>query len=112
MYLIPLDSTPNKSFSCLVPVDGVNRSFSLHLAYNLVGEYWTMDIGDADTGEALVTALPLLSGEYPAANLLEQWACLGIGSAVIVPIGIATAESDPDLTNLGADYALVWSDTQ
>ena len=111
MYIVPIDNTPNHSFTCLIPVDNANRTFYLKLMYNNVADYWEMDVGDADTGESLICGMPLLSGEYPAANLLEPWTALSIGSAVIVPIGTATSSSNPNLESLGASYALVWSDT-
>lgn len=112
MYLIPATSEPNQTFQCIVPVDGGTRTFEMHFSYNAVAEYWEMSASDVDTGEELVTAVPLLSGEYPAANLLEQFAFLGMGAAVMVPVGLPDRSREPSADSLGSEYVLVWSDTQ
>lgn len=109
MYMIPFSSAPNHRFRCMVPVDGENLFLEYFLHYNQVAGYWVLDISD-DDGNSLVSSLPLITGQYPAANLLEQYEFLGIGSAAVVPIGIA--EGEPGADNLGKSFVVVWSDTQ
>jgi hypothetical protein len=63
-----------------------------------------------EKGILLVDSLPIITGIFPAANLLEQYQYLRIGSAVVVPVG-SPATVEPDNTNLGSEFALVWGDT-
>ncbi len=111
MYTIPLSTAPNQTFNCTVPIDGKNRSLSFKLRYNSIAGYWNLTVIDARTGKTLIDALPIMVGEYPAANLLEQYGHLNLGSAVIVREGELQEAKDPDDTNLGTEYYLVWGDT-
>lgn len=107
--IIPLTTDPSQSFQCTIPIDGKNITLTFLIRYNDIAKYWTMGISDA-SGNLLIDSLPLVTGEYPAANILAQYAYLGIGSAVVLNIGNLPADR-PDDTNLGADYYLVWGDT-
>ncbi len=111
MYVVPLSTEPNQTFNCTIPIDGKNRALSFKLRYNDIAKYWNLTIIDARTNEILVDALPLMVGEYPAANLLEQFDHMGLGSAVIVKEGELKGEANPNDTNLGTEYYLVWGDT-
>jgi hypothetical protein len=111
MYIIPLATEPNQQFYCTIPIDGENRRLSFELRYNAVAAYWSLTVTDGISGKTLIDAIPLMRGEYPAANLLEQYAYMKIGSAVIVPQGELPADANPDDTNLGAEFYLVWGDT-
>lgn len=109
MYIIPLKPDPNQVFRCQIPIDGGNRVLQFSLRYNQMAKYWTMGITD-ENGTLLVDSLPVITGEYPAANLLEQYQHLHIGSAVIVPVGHPKT-AEPDDENLGSEFILVWGDT-
>lgn len=111
MYVIPVSTAPNQTFNCTVPIDGKNRPLTFKLRYNNIGEYWNLTVIDARTKETLIDALPLMVGEYPAANLLEQYDYLNLGSAVIVKEGDLDKSENPNDTNLGSEYYLVWGDT-
>jgi hypothetical protein len=111
MYVIPLTTEPNQSFNCTIPINGANRTLSFLLRYNSVAEYWNMTVIDARTKSTLVDAVPLMGGVYPAANLLEQFGYMGLGSACIVRNGEITETENPNDTNLGAEYFLVWGDS-
>lgn len=111
MFFIPLSVDPNQTFNCTVPIDGKNRPLSFQLRYNSIAEYWNLTVIDARTKETLIDALPIMVGEYPAANLLEQFGYLELGSAVIVKEGDLQGAENPDDTNLGTEYYLVWGDT-
>lgn len=109
MYIIPLTTDANQTFRCVIPVNGKNLPLNFFLSYNTVSEYWIMRLSD-DFGNILVDSLPIQTGIYPAANLLEQYQHLQIGSAVVVPVGSLPEEQQPDDTNLGSKFVLVWGD--
>lgn len=111
MYVIPLSTDPNQTFNCTLPIDGKNRPLSFRLRYNDIAKYWNLTVIDARTKKTLIDALPIMVGEYPAANLLEQFEHLELGSAVIVREGDLHGAVNPDDTNLGTEYYLVWGDT-
>lgn len=111
MYVIPLSTDPNQTFNCAIPIDGNNRLLSFQLRYNSIARYWNLTVIDARTKETLIDALPIMVGEYPAANLLEQFGYLNLGSAVVVKEGELHGTENPNDTNLGTEYYLVWGDT-
>ena len=111
MYIIPLTTEPNQSFNCTIPIDGNNRRLSFILRYNSIAKYWNLSIRDGVSGELLIDAIPLQRGQYPAADLLGQYGYMGLGSAVIAQQGELPAGADPDDTNLGSEFYLVWGDT-
>lgn len=107
--IIPLTTDPSQSFQCTIPIDGKNITLTFLIRYNDIAKYWTMGISDSN-GNLVIDNLPLVTGKYPAADLLSQYKYLGIGSATVVNISnLPTAR--PDDTNLGVDFYLVWSDT-
>ncbi|GAB6170544.1 hypothetical protein JCM15765_03970 [Paradesulfitobacterium aromaticivorans] len=108
--VIPLTNEPNQNFITTIPVDGKNITLKLRIRFNSAGNYWMMSITDPKTGSLILDGIPLLSGEYPAADLLGQYKYLGLGSAAIVNAGNSSMDS-PDSTNLGTDFLLVWGDT-
>ena len=110
MFVVPLTSDPNQSFRCTIPVNGQNMPFDFTFRYNSEAHYWIMSISDATSGSMYVSDLPLLTGVYPAANLLEQFEHLRIGAAVIVKTNPDNPEDAPNAYNLGIDFQLVWSD--
>lgn len=107
--IIPLIPNTNQTLTCTLPIDGKNIALKFSFTYNTVGKYWFMSVGDAARG-MLLDSVPLVVGQYPAADLLEQYRYLGIGSAVIVPTS-SIATGIPEESNLGTDYVLVWGDT-
>jgi hypothetical protein len=111
MYVIPLTTRPNQTFNCTIPIDGDNRPLSFQLRYNAVAKYWNLTVIDALTKKTLIDALALMVGEYPAANLLEQFSYMGLGSATIVREGEIPTYENPDDKTLGTEYYLVWGDT-
>jgi len=106
--IIPLTTDPDQNFTITLPIDGKNITLFLRLRYNTMGNYWWLSVTDY-SGKMLIDSLPLLTGDYPAADILEQYAYLNIGSACVVKTG--TAQMDiPDDTNLGTEFVLVWGD--
>jgi hypothetical protein len=110
---IPLDNSPDQTFSVTVPIDGANRALLIRLRYNLVADYWFMSVSDQNTGELIIDGIPLVTGQYPAADLFRQYAYLGLGSAAIVPAAEFLSLDYPDDSDgsLGRDFVLSWGDT-
>jgi hypothetical protein len=111
--MIPLDNSPDQTFTVTIPVDGVNKAFLIRLRYNLIAKYWVMSVSDQNTGGMILDGVPLVTGQYPAADLFRQYAYLGLGSAAIVPTGEFLDRDYPDDADggLGGDFVLVWGDT-
>jgi hypothetical protein len=106
---IPLTSDPNQTFSTTLSVDDANITLTMTLKYNEIAGYWKMSITNS-SGTLLLDSIPLITGVYPAANLLEQYSYLSIGSAYILKTTSTTLDY-PDDSTLGTDFVLVWSDT-
>ena len=107
---IPLDTTPDQEIHITVEVNKENIPLILRLRYNTEGEFWRMDVSDGTTAKMLVSNVPLLTGEYPAANLLRQFEHIGIGAAMIVKATEQTERDIPGISDLGTDFVLVWGD--
>lgn len=107
--IIPLTNNPNQKLSITLPVNGKNITLNLTVRYNTMANYWVMTIADK-TGTILADSIPIIAGEYPAADILGQYQYLGIGSAVVVN----ASNTDLDIPNdvsLGVDHYLVWGDS-
>jgi len=109
--VIPLTNAPNQNFRVTVTVDGANVTLGCRLRYSEMAGFWVLSISDANDN-LLLDSVPLLTGVWPAANILGQYGYLRIGSAYVINAGNDTAsQSDsPDDTNLGTGYVLVWGD--
>ena len=110
MYEIPLTTEPNQNFKITIPVNGKNLELKFNIRFNTVANYWVMTVIDALSDDILIDSLPLLTGRYPAANILEQYSYLEIGSAVIINTSTIDISDEPNDKNLGTDYILVWGD--
>lgn len=111
IQIIPLDSSPNQSFETTLFVDGQNIRIQLQLRYNAMAGYWAMTITDPETGAILLDSVPMVTGVYPAANILAQYPHLGLGSAYVLPVGNVDLDF-PDDSTLGTEFVLAWSDTR
>ena len=111
MYIIPLTTEPNQIFNCTIPIDGKNRRLSFCLRYNWIAEYWSLTIKDGVSGDILIDSIPLQRGQFPNANLLEQYKYMNLGSVTIVHQGKLPQDANPNDTNLGTEFFLVWGDT-
>lgn len=109
--VIPLTPGKNQSMSCSLPVDGANISLSFVFTYNSIGGYWYMSVTDTKKKTLYLDAVPLVIGNYPAANVLSQYSYLKLGSAWVIPSNQAAGLVNPTSANLGTDYVLIWSDT-
>jgi len=110
MFVIPLTTKPNQLFNCTIPIDGQNRRLSFGLRYNNIAQYWSLTVTDGVTRDILIDSIPLQRGQFPAANLLEQYSYMKIGSAAIVHQGKLPPDANPNDSNLDSEFYLVWSD--
>lgn len=116
--IVSLSSDPDQRMRVTLPVDGANLTLRLRVRYNAVAGSWMMAVSD-DSGNLLVDSVPLLMGQYPAADILRPYRYLGLGSAMVLNIGAAattsldspTSSQLGDGTNPSAPFLLVWGDT-
>lgn len=103
---IVLSSAPNQTFSVGVNINGGTTTLRLAVYYNRITGFWVMDIA-SQAGVPLVTSVPLLTGVWPAANILMPYQYLNIGSAYIINIS-GTSLDYPNETTLGNGFYLIW----
>ena len=116
--IIPLTSEPDQRMRVTIPVDGKNLTLRLRVRYNGAAGCWMMAISD-DGGNLLLDSVPLLMGQYPAADILRPYRYLGLGSAMVLNAGAAptTSLDSPTSTQLGdgtnpsAPFLVMWGDT-
>ena len=104
---VPLNTSPNQKLSVALPINGTTLTLGLGLSWNRVAAYWTMDIYDS-SWTLLLSGVPLLTGAWPAANVLAPYNYLKIGSAYVINRSGTSGEAD--VTNLGTDFVLLWDD--
>lgn len=107
MIKIPLTNQPNQSFNVVIPIGDTNITLGFFIYWNRIAEYWEMNLTDIASGAQLISGLPLLPGRGETANLLRQFAYLGIGEAYVVPIS-QDAPSSPGVSDWGVNYELIW----
>lgn len=107
--IIPLTSSPKQSFRVTLQVDGSALTLNLAISWSEMAGYWVMSISNS-SGVLLLDSIPLITGWYPAGNILAQYGYLAIGSAFLINQG--TSESDyPGRNDLGTNFQLLWDDT-
>lgn len=105
--VVPLTTSPNQSFSIQLTVNGKPLTLNLTLGYSEMAGYWQMAVSDVN-GNLLIGSVPLITGWYPAANLLAQYQYMNIGSAYLLNTGNANTDY-PNSENLNL-FSLIWSD--
>jgi hypothetical protein len=83
---VPLQAAPNQTFSVQLAVNGGQLTLNLALGFSNMAGCWQMAISDVNNN-LLVASVPLITGLYPAANLLAQYQYLSIGSAYLLNTG-------------------------
>jgi hypothetical protein len=106
--LVPLVQAPNQTFAVQLDVDGGPLTLNLTLSYSVMSGWWQLSIANAQN-TVLVASLPLVTGYYPAANILAQYGYLGVGSAFLLNTG-ASSNDYPGVTDL-SNFSLLWGDT-
>lgn len=107
--VVPLSTAPNQTMAVSLSVNGVSLLVKLNLRYNEMAQYWVMDISDSD-GNVMVANIPLLTGVFPAANILGQFGYLEIGNAYVLDISNDDARDYPNALDLGTSFLLLWGD--
>jgi len=106
--VIPLTNKPNQTFALQLTVNGEPLTLNIVLSFSDMAGYWQMAVSDVN-GVLLVASMPLITGWYPAANLLAQYQYMGIGSAYLLnTIGPAVGDY-PGVNNLD-QFTLLWGD--
>lgn len=106
--ILQLSTSPNQSIQAALNANGGSLTLNLRLYYNTQGNFWVMDISDQAMNR-LVSSVPLITGVWPAANILGPYDYLKIGSAFVINQS-GTAQENPDDSDLGTDFLLLWDD--
>ena len=104
--IVKTGSKPDNTMNVMLDL-GERVTYRIRLRYNVVAEYWTMDVSRPSTGEIIVCGVPLVCGGAAAAELFRQMQYLGIGSCGIFPRS-STEGDRPTAFNLESDFLLVW----
>ena len=107
--IIPLTNAPNQQLSVALNVDGAVLRLNLAITFSEMAQYWLISISDAQNN-LLLSGIPLITGAWPAANLLAQQAYMKIGSAYVINLGMVS-DDYPNDTELGTGFLLLWDDT-
>lgn len=108
--IIPVTNDPSQTFELPLAIDGTVKSLYLTLRYNKVAEYWVATIRDGK-GNLKLDSVPILTGVSPAANMLGQFAYLGIGSLFVLNVGGLATPNYPNDRTLGTAFQLLWDNT-
>jgi len=107
--ILPVTNNPNQVIQTTLSIDGQQLTVKILLSFNSMAGYWVMDIQDQN-GNELYVGIPVLTGYWPAANLLEQQQYLGIGAVYIINASQSPLDS-PNTSSFGSDFLLLWGDT-
>ena len=136
LQVITLTNSPNQSYTVNLNVDGSPLTLNITISYNEMAQYWILAIYSANN-QLLIDSVPMLTGNYPAGNLLEQQKYLNIGSWYVVNVSNLSVDAGtetgygegpygaggyggelgqggfdyPNSTNLGTDFQLWVDDT-
>src|SRR5215469_873404 len=83
LQMIHLSNSPNQQFTAQLHIDGQNMQLNVAINYDDMAGYWILRISDT-SNNVLIDSVPMITGSYPAANLLEQQRYLAIGAWFIV----------------------------
>lgn len=106
--IIPLTNAPQQSLNVSLNVNGSVLRLGLDIYFSEMAQYWLMDIYNAP-GALLLASIPLLTGSWPAANLLAQYGYLNIGSCYVINLG-QVPDDYPNADELGNAFLLLWDD--
>lgn len=105
--IIPLTNDPNKTLKTTVSIGDSNVTLTLFFHYNEIAKYWCMRVTNS-SNVVLIDSLPLVTGEYPAGNILAQYSYLNIGKVYLVKV-TKSELNYPDDNTLGTTFILGWS---
>lgn len=106
--IIPLTNSPNQSLQVSLAINGGTLTLNLTFSYNEIAQFWAMGVFDSNYNP-LVSAVPLLTGQWPGANVLAPYEHLKIGAAYVIAQNGAQSPW-PTSSDLGSQFYLLWSD--
>lgn len=106
--LISLSGLPNQIIAVSLSLNDGIVSLNLKQYYNRIGGFWALDVYDQQ-GNLLVASLPLITGDWPAGNIMAPHDYLQIGQWFI--INLTAAQTDfPTSQNIGSGFTLLIDD--
>lgn len=106
---VTLSPLPLQTKTVQLQIDGNAISLQLAIRWSEMAGYWVMTIYDSQSN-MLLDSIPMITGWYPAANLLAQYGYLKIGSAYILNLG-SSGSDYAGRNDLGTVFVLLWGDT-
>lgn len=107
--IVQLSSQTTQQMTVQLDVDNAALTLNLVVYWSVMSGYWLLDVYSA-VGTQLLSGVPMITGTYPAANILSQYVYLAIGSAYI--LNQSTGQVDyPGSDALGTSFVLLWGDT-
>lgn len=106
--IIPLTNSPNQTLTVALNVNGNVLRIGLFITYSEMAQYWLMSVLDSQ-GTILLSSIPMITGSWPASNLLSQHGYMNIGSAYLINLG-QVANDYPNANELGNGFLLLWDD--
>lgn len=103
-------STVAQSMTANLTVDGNPLTLNLSVSFNPMAGYWVLDIADR-SGNPILSSIPVITGSFPASNILAQYAYLKIGSCVIVNLSGTSMPDFPGPTDLNSSFLMCWGNT-
>ncbi len=107
--VLNIGNFPNQSTRVSLIVDSKPLVLVLGFSYNTYAGWWSMSVAD-QFGNSLIASVPLLTGVFPAANILAPYSYLQIGSVYVVNQSGAASDWPSD-TNLATGFTVLWDDT-
>lgn len=107
--IVPLTQAPNQTLTVQLSVDGNPLTLNLKFEYSAMSGWWNMEIANV-SNTVLVASVPLITGYYPAANVLAQYGYLAVGSAYILNTG--NVDTDYPVESNLTKFSLLWGDTE
>jgi hypothetical protein len=106
--IVPLTPLPNQTLSVTLNINNLPLTLQMFQYYNRVAGFWAIDIY-SQTGVPLASSVPLLTGDWPAANILAPYEYLQIGEAYVINQNGGVTDW-PTTSNLGGGFVLLWTD--
>ena len=106
--IVPLANSPDQSIQVILAVNNNTLTMNLRVYFNTYQGCWMMDIAD-QFGAPLISSIPVVTGVWPAGNILSAWDYMQIGAAYLVNQNGSTADI-PNASSLGSDFVLLWDD--
>lgn len=107
--ILPLTSQPNQILLATLAINGGTTTIGIRQYWNRIGGFWVMDIYNSN-GLPLVSSVPLLTGDWPAANVMAPYEWLNIGAWFIINQGNGEQADWPNSSNLGINFLLLIDD--